>query len=955
MPRKASATEASVAVDAGARQPRLDPASVDGERCATPQREGSLGTSVATADARLCREPHLDSGIAADGVRKKPRKLFSSGASVATDVGARGIVAPKPVEPNKSAGESAATSAGTDDDDNSREAGTTMSEVIRSAYACENVDIDRIYLEEVLRSDASVASLSTPLAANLHRASKVPTSRTAEVAPSKAPLPLLLTDWFAIFLGCIVPSVAAVVGFSLPFFGTNTFSFVASAEANIPNTVLSALVIAWFVVLFIGDAHRAPTSAKLAFATNTFVLLASVALLKSIDHPWAIVLLTVSVGPVCVCSLRRARRSVGRLRFYLVVAAVAWLLVFATLGFWISWTILSDYTESSAARWTRETKQQLVLDTSAIYRHVYSVRPLDYEGDCASNSTEAEGSKEQGEIAAACLKVDTVQLLVWASPVAVVALYAVVGVFCLLQARLKLESTRDVTRLARETILLIVFFAVGMHSSVTYVAGSSPELLKAFLVFSCIACFGLLAFIRFEVPQVVLIAYCEKSLLIKYSIKGYSSDLVRAVATPVWALVVPIFLLMDLLRQRFRLLRGASQTQDIFTEQGHRIVLELRRWNWNGILANVCFLGILFVVLLLGGKCTFVFLSRLNGVLKSLATEMVFALVFIISVLMFMLPPVPGSAVYIFAGIVLGNKATESMSIWLATLVVSLVGMAGKVSGCLGQYSIGYLLGKDVRVQKLVGVDTVPTRAIEKILKTSGLGLGKVAILVGGPDWPTSVTCGILKMNILQMLLGTLPVYLVSVLPQTFVGALLVFDRQEDPEFWNGVSTFCNGFAAAAQAAASLIAAYKITATVEKDQEELSQPREEHAKVAELTKKREEFSLALQAVSDWTGPHMTKRRKATIIVAAAVMSCSGAVFALDFVLAEPICFRKFDITSDINAPFQDGGLGGNVLDIVIQPQGMCNLFLTVAAALLFQSHRFGLSRLARELVGRAKE
>merc|ERR1740129_2134093 len=81
---------------------------------------------------------------------------------------------------------------------------------------------------------------------------------------------------------------------------------------------------------------------------------------------------------------------------------------------------------------------------------------------------------------------------------------------------------------------------------------------------------------------------------------------------------------------------------------------------------------------------------------------------------------------------------------------------------CLGQYGIGYAMGKSVKIQQLIHVDKPFTRAIEKILNRPGLDAGKVAVLVGGPDWPTSVTCGILKLNIPQMILGTCPVFFVS-------------------------------------------------------------------------------------------------------------------------------------------------------------------------------------------------
>merc|ERR1719182_653257 len=85
---------------------------------------------------------------------------------------------------------------------------------------------------------------------------------------------------------------------------------------------------------------------------------------------------------------------------------------------------------------------------------------------------------------------------------------------------------------------------------------------------------------------------------------------------------------------------------------------------------------------------------------------------------------------------------------------------------------IGYYMGKSVKVQQLIQVDKKFTRAIEQILDTRGLNLPKVSILVGGPDWPTSVLCGILKLNLFQCCLGTLPVIFVSA-PCVIAGAFL--------------------------------------------------------------------------------------------------------------------------------------------------------------------------------------
>ena len=71
----------------------------------------------------------------------------------------------------------------------------------------------------------------------------------------------------------------------------------------------------------------------------------------------------------------------------------------------------------------------------------------------------------------------------------------------------------------------------------------------------------------------------------------------------------------------------------------------------------------------------------------------------------------------------------------------------------------------------MVGVNSDMIRTMKIVLGERGLTKAKVAILVGGPDWPTSVLCGIMGLPLLPVLLGTLPVWLLiipTVLTQRF-------------------------------------------------------------------------------------------------------------------------------------------------------------------------------------------
>mmetsp|Transcript_102760 Transcript_102760/g.294916 ORF Transcript_102760/g.294916 Transcript_102760/m.294916 type:complete len:232 (+) Transcript_102760:1-696(+) len=224
------------------------------------------------------------------------------------------------------------------------------------------------------------------------------------------------------------------------------------------------------------------------------------------------------------------------------------------------------------------------------------------------------------------------------------------------------------------------------------------------------------------------------------------------------------------------------------------------------------------------------------------------------------------------------------------------------------------------------------------------MDLGKVAIFVGGPDWPTSVTCGILNLNIPQMLLGTLPVYIASIAPQTLVGALITKEADGNATLWSTITTACTGVAAVSQAAACLVATRAIIQTIELEGEELAKERPEHAKVAELTAKQADFVKKYAEVESWTGPDaMSARRKATISLAAWLQLLAGFLLASDFVLMEPVCFRKFAVNDSIGRD-----LNGNALNVIIVPLGVLALSIWAFASGLHYFHGKDLTRLARK-------
>ena len=86
----------------------------------------------------------------------------------------------------------------------------------------------------------------------------------------------------------------------------------------------------------------------------------------------------------------------------------------------------------------------------------------------------------------------------------------------------------------------------------------------------------------------------------------------------------------------------------------------VRAWPWATVLLTVNYLGVAAWVLLYGSTLTYMGMAVLIAWLKTMHWVAASAIFFVVGIIMFLLPPVPGLAVYLTAGILLVPACEEA-------------------------------------------------------------------------------------------------------------------------------------------------------------------------------------------------------------------------------------------------------------------------------------------------------
>ena len=367
----------------------------------------------------------------------------------------------------------------------------------------------------------------------------------------------------------------------------------------------------------------------------------------------------------------------------------------------------------------------------------------------------------QGQAQTVCLAA----MLVWGSP-GIVVMFSFVFAAVMRILSMQRRGTDQQGMYLRMFLSCVILLVVGLWVAAN-VSGAGVRMSNTVISFASVA-FVLMGAVVWKTTGSYTFRkqMASNPLWIRVR-QSAQSDWLKAMmvlsASPLVLVVIFVSALNQLARRKVRfakLVPAEEDGQTFWLTLAVRTQLKLvRAWNWVSVLVKANWICLFVVIINVGiGKVVTVGLSLLDTFLEAEGLEL-FATtgIFVgIGLTMFLLPPVPGVPVYLAGGIILTRAAErEGYSFELAVGYCCLVCWGIKLLAIVCQQKgIGEHFSSNLWVRRTVGVNSTAIHAIELILREPGITFGKVCILCGGPDWPTSVLTGILRLNLASMLCG---------------------------------------------------------------------------------------------------------------------------------------------------------------------------------------------------------
>lgn len=657
-------------------------------------------------------------------------------------------------------------------------------------------------------------------------------------------------------------------------------------------------------------------------------------LLLTGDYPYGPICLFAFLTPMWLVTVKNVFYSNVRTRTY-----VSWLsgpLFFISLitGIvWFIWTFLRDENEWNEI--TRVTSAEAAGCEPDLETYPECESQVNPGEACFTTEGYTEIIFEDGcdetcvNVYENCINT----FILWVGPLLVGLVLFFLSFFCAF-LRTESDAEKDVINFAKLWIFLL--FTIWLTASLAGIAaGVSTALLAITLAAFVGSAIFMASSIRHDERKVHAKGFWER-IKDKW---GDHLDIVRGMATVLLAPVAIVYLFLSMINQSVRRiglpmtkpLESDEERKDFVTKRARSQIRTFKSWDRSKILVYAVLWGFAFMVLqVIVARFTVLFLSWLIEKTSPLGLGAVTGIMVGVGLLMFMLPPVPGVPIYLTLGIVVLATGRETLGIIGCMAYGAAVSLLLKLLACtLQQKAIGELLSHYVSVRKAVQINSNLIKSMRLILgQKRWFSVDKVAILIGGPDWPTSVLCGLMKLDLFPILLGTTPVIFL-ILPTMLTGSFtymagLTTDSGQ-PEFpWAGaLATISAALTAIVQFGSMIVAAYYLEQTASQRTEELDAIEvDEEVKV--LEDKEKHLNECYREVTQW--PKVPLMAKLTLQLSLATMvTCCYMVQ-----LFSGACFADYQLTYTI-----DEHLDGDWKNLILPLGRVAILLFLISLVLLW--------------------
>jgi len=377
--------------------------------------------------------------------------------------------------------------------------------------------------------------------------------------------------------------------------------------------------------------------------------------------------------------------------------------------------------------------------------------------------------------------VDTENVIRWSSPFLQGLVYLIMALFLRWRSRM---HTMNEYVLAELKLICSSFVLLFMFSWLAAsVAAGDAGLSKVVLRLSTLLIIGAASYLIVAIGPETIYSAIESneafSLLLPLLTGDWAKGAVVLLCLPIFPVCLVLEMIHNFLRRLVRVLlmtNAEPGKHRWITDEAADMVESLCAWHISSVMKKGIWIGVIYFVLQVGcGRGIVVLLAWVCERSLHLPWAAVVFILYGIGVTLFLLPPVPGCPIYMVSAVLITKRFEAGGGHFLlASLLALVISMVIKLTAvAVEQKMIGEPFSNNIAVKKLVAIHTPEMKAIRYILSQNGLHSDKVLVLCCGPDWPTSVLTGVLKLPVFEMLLGTLPVAFL-IMPFTLSGSFIV-------------------------------------------------------------------------------------------------------------------------------------------------------------------------------------